>query len=69
MKILLKLLFTYPPTPLLSSKKHHSDPRGSDRLADTQMQVDDLKGIMVRDIGKLPCRISYLSHGFALGFL
>uniref|UniRef100_H3CF12 Vesicle-associated membrane protein 7 n=1 Tax=Tetraodon nigroviridis TaxID=99883 RepID=H3CF12_TETNG len=30
--------------------KHHSEPRGSDRIADTQMQVDDLKGIMVRNI-------------------
>uniref|UniRef100_A0A665WM06 AP-3 complex subunit delta-1 n=1 Tax=Echeneis naucrates TaxID=173247 RepID=A0A665WM06_ECHNA len=30
--------------------KHHSDPRGSDRLAESQLQVDDLKGIMVRNI-------------------
>ncbi|KAK7899496.1 hypothetical protein WMY93_020349 [Mugilogobius chulae] len=30
--------------------KHHSDPRGTDRLSETQMQVDDLKGIMVRNI-------------------
>ncbi|KAK0144319.1 Vesicle-associated membrane protein 7 [Merluccius polli] len=35
---------------LAAQMKHHSDPRGSDRLTDTQMQVDDLKGIMVRDI-------------------
>lgn len=33
-------------------QKHHSDPRGSDRLTETQMQVDDLKGIMVRNIGE-----------------
>lgn len=36
-----------------SLQKHHSDPRGSDRVTETQMQVDDLKGIMVRNIGKL----------------
>ncbi|KTG38254.1 hypothetical protein cypCar_00042913 [Cyprinus carpio] len=31
-------------------QKHHSDPKGSDRLTETQMHVDDLKGIMVRNI-------------------
>ncbi|XP_055034217.1 vesicle-associated membrane protein 7 isoform X2 [Misgurnus anguillicaudatus] len=30
--------------------KHHSDPKGSDTLTETQVQVDDLKGIMVRNI-------------------
>nr|XP_061793549.1 vesicle-associated membrane protein 7 isoform X2 [Nerophis lumbriciformis] len=35
---------------LAAQMKHHSDPRGSDRLTETQMQVDDLKGIMVRNI-------------------
>ncbi|MED6235402.1 Vesicle-associated membrane protein [Ataeniobius toweri] len=35
---------------LAAQMKHHSDPRGSDRVTETQMQVDDLKGIMVRDI-------------------
>ncbi|CAF92017.1 unnamed protein product [Tetraodon nigroviridis] len=34
----------------ITDDKHHSEPRGSDRIADTQMQVDDLKGIMVRNI-------------------
>lgn len=37
---------------LASLQKHHSDPRGSDRVTETQMHVDDLKGIMVRNIGK-----------------
>ncbi|CAK6974176.1 vesicle-associated membrane protein 7 [Scomber scombrus] len=35
---------------LAAQMKHHSDPRGSDRVTETQMQVDDLKGIMVRNI-------------------
>ncbi|XP_032411326.1 vesicle-associated membrane protein 7 isoform X1 [Xiphophorus hellerii] len=35
---------------LAAQMKHHSDPRGTDRVTETQMQVDDLKGIMVRDI-------------------
>uniref|UniRef100_A0A8D0B0D8 Vesicle-associated membrane protein 7 n=1 Tax=Sander lucioperca TaxID=283035 RepID=A0A8D0B0D8_SANLU len=35
---------------LAAQMKHHSDQRGSDRVTETQMQVDDLKGIMVRDI-------------------
>lgn len=35
---------------LAAQMKHHSDPRGSDRLTETQIQVDDLKGIMVRNI-------------------
>ncbi|XP_051506397.1 vesicle-associated membrane protein 7 isoform X1 [Myxocyprinus asiaticus] len=35
---------------LAAQMKHHSDQRGSDRLTETQMQVDDLKGIMVRNI-------------------
>uniref|UniRef100_A0A8C7H6D7 AP-3 complex subunit delta-1 n=2 Tax=Oncorhynchus TaxID=8016 RepID=A0A8C7H6D7_ONCKI len=34
---------------LMAQMKHHSSPP-SDRLAETQMQVDDLKGIMVRNI-------------------
>lgn len=33
-------------------QKHHSDPKGSDRLTETQTHVDDLKGIMVRNIGE-----------------
>ncbi|XP_069049750.1 vesicle-associated membrane protein 7 [Lepisosteus oculatus] len=35
---------------LAAQMKHHSDSRGSDRVAETQMQVDELKGIMVRNI-------------------
>ncbi|XP_016424816.1 vesicle-associated membrane protein 7-like [Sinocyclocheilus rhinocerous] len=35
---------------LAAQMKHHSDPKGSDRLTETQMHVDDLKGIMVRNI-------------------
>ncbi|GAA6095096.1 vesicle-associated membrane protein 7 [Tachysurus ichikawai] len=35
---------------MISSQKHLSDPRSSDRLTETQMQVDDLRGIMVRNI-------------------
>lgn len=35
---------------LAAQMKHHSDPRGPDRVTETQMQVDDLKGIMVRNI-------------------
>ncbi|XP_062416733.1 vesicle-associated membrane protein 7-like [Pungitius pungitius] len=35
---------------LAAQMKHHSDPRGSDRVTEAQMQVDDLKGIMVRNI-------------------
>uniref|UniRef100_A0A4W4HD18 Vesicle-associated membrane protein 7 n=1 Tax=Electrophorus electricus TaxID=8005 RepID=A0A4W4HD18_ELEEL len=35
---------------LAAQMKYHSDPKGSDRLTETQMQVDDLKGIMVRNI-------------------
>ncbi|XP_062333057.1 vesicle-associated membrane protein 7 isoform X2 [Osmerus eperlanus] len=35
---------------LAAQMKHHSDSRGSDRVTETQMQVDDLKGIMVRNI-------------------
>lgn len=34
-------------------QKHHSDPQGTNRVTETQMQVDDLKGIMVRNIGEL----------------
>ncbi|XP_041729939.1 vesicle-associated membrane protein 7 isoform X2 [Coregonus clupeaformis] len=34
---------------LMAQMKHHSSPP-SDRLTETQMQVDDLKGIMVRNI-------------------
>ncbi|CAB1324885.1 unnamed protein product [Coregonus sp. 'balchen'] len=33
----------------ITDDKHHSSPP-SDRLTETQMQVDDLKGIMVRNI-------------------
>ncbi|KAF0039628.1 hypothetical protein F2P81_007863 [Scophthalmus maximus] len=35
---------------MAAQMKHHSDPRGSDRITESQMQVDDLKGIMVRNI-------------------
>ncbi|KAJ8348216.1 hypothetical protein SKAU_G00268050 [Synaphobranchus kaupii] len=35
---------------LAAQMKHHSDSRGSDRVTETQMQVDELKGIMVRNI-------------------
>uniref|UniRef100_A0A8C6KFP4 AP-3 complex subunit delta-1 n=1 Tax=Nothobranchius furzeri TaxID=105023 RepID=A0A8C6KFP4_NOTFU len=35
---------------LAAQLKHHSDPRASDRVTETQMHVDDLKGIMVRNI-------------------
>ncbi|KAF3838024.1 hypothetical protein F7725_009792 [Dissostichus mawsoni] len=31
---------------LAAQMKHHSDPQGTNRVTETQMQVDDLKGIM-----------------------
>ncbi|XP_029627974.1 vesicle-associated membrane protein 7-like isoform X2 [Salmo trutta] len=40
---------------LSSQVKHHSSP-SSDRLTETHMQVDDLKGIMVRNIDLLAQR-------------
>ncbi|XP_041111708.1 vesicle-associated membrane protein 7 isoform X1 [Polyodon spathula] len=35
---------------LAAQMKHHSDIKGSDRVTETQTQVDELKGIMVRNI-------------------
>jgi len=36
---------------LLLLQKHHSESRGTDQVAETQAQIDELKGIMVRNIG------------------
>ncbi|KAG9341701.1 hypothetical protein JZ751_018765 [Albula glossodonta] len=38
---------------IAAQMKYHSDARGPDRVAETQVQVDDLKGIMVRNIDQL----------------
>ncbi|NXG66589.1 VAMP7 protein, partial [Hemiprocne comata] len=35
---------------LHSLQKHHSESRGTDQVAETQAQIDELKGIMVRNI-------------------
>ncbi|KAJ8254888.1 hypothetical protein GJAV_G00198480 [Gymnothorax javanicus] len=35
---------------LAAQMKHHTDPQPTDRVTETQTQVDDLKGIMVRNI-------------------
>lgn len=32
-------------------QKHHSENKGLDKVMETQAQVDELKGIMVRNIG------------------
>lgn len=32
-------------------QKYHSENKGPDQVAETQAQVDELKGIMVRNIG------------------
>lgn len=32
-------------------QKYHSESKGTDQVAETQAQVDELKGIMVRNIG------------------
>lgn len=44
-----------PPYSLL--QKYHSESKGTDQVAETQAQIDELKGIMVRNIGtsSLPC--------------
>lgn len=40
-------------------QKYHSESKGTDQVAETQAQVDELKGIMVRNIGNwlvlVPC--------------
>jgi len=36
------------------SQKHHSENQSLDRVTETQAQVDELKGIMVRNIGMFP---------------
>ncbi|KAB1253672.1 Vesicle-associated membrane protein 7 [Camelus dromedarius] len=36
---------------LAAQLKHHSENKGLDRVMETQAQVDELKGIMVRNIG------------------
>uniref|UniRef100_A0A8C7WRH5 Synaptobrevin-like 1 n=1 Tax=Oryzias sinensis TaxID=183150 RepID=A0A8C7WRH5_9TELE len=45
---------------LAAQMKHHSDPRGSDRVTETQMQVDDLKGIMIWPTQDFDTRVSEL---------
>lgn len=37
--------------PLSLLQKYHSESKGTDQVAETQAQIDELKGIMVRNIG------------------
>ncbi|KFQ77842.1 Vesicle-associated membrane protein 7, partial [Phoenicopterus ruber ruber] len=36
---------------LAAQLKYHSESKGTDQVAETQAQIDELKGIMVRNIG------------------